>query len=82
MATARPTDAEPSTAEYYRDTLTGPQTLCMANQISEAPTTYSGDLRGTPFATIAYVPPLFTNYFAWLVHGGWDATVTSTGCPT
>jgi hypothetical protein len=82
IATARPTSAEASTGEYYRDTQTGPQTLCFANQISVTPAIYSGDLRATPFATIAYASPLFTAFAAWLVHGGWGATVTTQNCPT
>ena len=81
LATTPPEQLESSSVEYYRDTPSGPQTLCMVNQTSVAAATYSGDLRGTPFATIAYVPPLFTNYGAGLVTGGWDATVTPGGCP-
>jgi hypothetical protein len=82
VATAPPTGVEPSTGAYYRDTPTGPQTLCYANQVSSAPASYSGDLRGTPFERIAYVPPLFTGYPGGLVIGGWDATVTTGTCPT
>jgi len=81
VATTPPEQLEPSSVEYYRDTPTGPQTLCMANQTSQAAATYSGDLRGTPFATVAYAPPLFTGFAASLVTGGWDATVTREGCP-
>src|SRR5205823_11538191 len=54
IATARPTSAQASTGEYYRDTQTGPQTLCLANHISVTPAIYSRDLRATPCATIAY----------------------------
>jgi hypothetical protein len=82
IASGPSTGVEPSTGEYYRDTATGPQTLCYANQVSSAPASYSGDLRGTPFATIAYVPPIFTAFPGSLVIGEWDATVTPDTCPT
>ena len=82
MSNAPLSSVEPSTAEYYRDTPTGPQTLCFDNLVSVAPAWYSGDLRGTPFATIAYVPPRFFMYPGGLVVGGWSVTVTTGSCPT
>ncbi|GAA3643092.1 hypothetical protein GCM10022236_52170 [Microlunatus ginsengisoli] len=82
LASERPAGAETRTAEYYRDTPTGAQTLCFINQISVTPAIYSGDLRGTPFDTIAYAHGPLTAFSGWLVHGGWDATVTTQNCPT
>lgn len=82
IATGLPTPVEPETSEYYRDTTAGRLTLCYANQVSVGSASYSGDLRGTEFATVAYVPPLFTGFPGALVVGGWDATVTTGDCPT
>ena len=82
MANGPLASVEPSTAEYYRDTPTGPQTSCFDNQVSVAPAWYSGDLRRTPFASIAYVPPQFFMYPGGLVVGGWRVTVTTGNCPT
>lgn len=70
-----------SAAEYYRDTPEGAQTSCFANQASVTSASYSGDLRGTPFASVAYVPPVFTGYPGSLVVGGWEVAVTTGGCP-
>jgi hypothetical protein len=76
-----PVETTPTLAEYYRDTDKGPLTACYANRTRYTGAAYSGDLRGTPFATVAYVPPIFTGYPGSLVVGGWDVTVTSAPCP-
>lgn len=81
VAAGPPASVEPSSFGFYRDTSTGPQSLCYDNQASSTAATYSGDLRGTPFADIAYVPPLFIGYGGSLVSGRWDAKVVSGGCP-
>lgn len=70
-----------STYEFYRDTAAGPSTACFLNRISQTSAWYSGDLRGTPFATVAYAPPVFTSYPGGLTVGEWDVTVTSGPCP-
>lgn len=82
VATAPLPQPEESTAQFYRDTRTGPSTLCFANHAAATSASYSGDLRGTRFATVAFAPPVFTGYPGFLVVGGWDATVTSGPCPT
>ena len=81
VANSALSSVETSTYGFYRDTATGPSTLCFANRAAVAGASYSGDLRGTPFATVAYVPPQFTGYPATLVVGDWDATVTPGACP-
>jgi hypothetical protein len=82
VAAAAPPGAETTAAEYYRDTRTGPQTLCFVNQVSVVSASYSNDLRGIPFATIAYAPPRFTGFLDDLAQGGWHARVTAADCPT
>lgn len=81
VASAAPGAVDASSYAFYRDTADGPSTACFANLTSQTSAVYSGDLRGTPFATVAYAPPVFTSYAGTLTVGEWDVTVTAGPCP-